>query len=114
MEKSNIAVIIGQRLRARRNELGYSQYQTSEKADVHPTYIGQLERGEKNATLESVEKISRALDIPMNELFANIGGTTAENKAAQNCYDMIVTLPIKEQEAIQLIIQEIIKYKKQM
>ena len=54
---SKIATIIGQRLRRRRQELGYSQELTSEKAGLHPTYIGQVERGEKNATIESIEKI---------------------------------------------------------
>ena len=53
---SEIATIVGQRLRLRRQELGYSQELTSEKAGLHPTYIGQVERGEKNATIESIEK----------------------------------------------------------
>ena len=54
---SEITTIVGQRLRLRRQELGYSQELTSEKAGLHPTYIGQVERGEKNATIESIEKI---------------------------------------------------------
>lgn len=47
MNSNSITVIIGQRLRIRRNQLGYSQNLTSEKADMHPTYVGQIERGEK-------------------------------------------------------------------
>lgn len=69
---SEIATIIGQRLRLRRQELGYSQELTSEKAGLHPTYIGQVERGEKNATIESIEKICIALDFPMEDLFNKI------------------------------------------
>lgn len=55
---SDIAKIIGQRIRNYRTQKGLSQEKLAELAGCHPTYIGQLERGEKNATLESVEKIS--------------------------------------------------------
>lgn len=52
----SIAKIIGDRIRAYRNQKGWSQEYLAEKADVHHTYIGQLERGEKNATIESISK----------------------------------------------------------
>ena len=57
---SDIAKIIGQRIRNYRTQKGLSQEKLAELAGCHPTYIGQLERGEKNATLESVEKIAKA------------------------------------------------------
>lgn len=43
----SIAKIIGDRIRAYRNQKGWSQEYLAEKAEVHHTYIGQLERGEK-------------------------------------------------------------------
>lgn len=49
-----------------------SQEELAHKASLHATYIGQLERGEKNATLESIEKITRALDITFEDLFRYI------------------------------------------
>ncbi|MCD7835561.1 MAG: helix-turn-helix transcriptional regulator [Lachnospiraceae bacterium] len=111
MNTSEITVIIGQRLRARRLELGYSQSLASEKADLHPTYIGQLERGEKNATIVSIEKLCTALDLPMEELFANIAAPSSPYRSAQKCYDLIVNQPIEEHERIYCIIEDIIKYK---
>ena len=54
----SIAKIIGDRIRAYRNQKGWSQEYLAEKAEVHHTYIGQLERGEKNATIESISKIA--------------------------------------------------------
>ncbi len=59
---SEIAKIIGQRIRNYRTQKGLSQEKLAELAGCHPTYIGQLERGEKNATLESVEKIASAIN----------------------------------------------------
>lgn len=108
---SEIATIIGQRLRQRRLDLGYSQELTSEKAGLHPTYIGQVERGEKNATIESIEKICVALDYPMEELFNKIVSSDSKYKTAQKCYDLIVSQPLDDQEMMYLLITDIVRYK---
>ena len=55
---SEIAKHVGNRIRSYRTQLGYSQERLAEISGCHPTYIGQVERGEKNPTLESVEKIA--------------------------------------------------------
>lgn len=49
-----------------------SQEQLAEFSDLHPTYIGQIERGEKNATIESIYKISTALKIPISTLLEKL------------------------------------------
>ena len=71
---SEIAKTVGQRIRNYRTQLGYSQEKLAELSGCHPTYIGQLERGEKNATLESIEKISSALGVTLSRLFEMMGG----------------------------------------
>lgn len=111
---SEIAKIIGQRLRHRRLELGYSQEVASEKAGLHPTYIGQLERGEKNATLESIEKVCIALEYPMEELFDKIIQIDKQASYAHECYNLIINQTPKEQEALLHIIKRVIAYKKMM
>lgn len=108
---SEIATIIGQRLRLRRQELGYSQELTSEKAGLHPTYIGQVERGEKNATIESIEKICTALDYPMEDLFNKIITTDSKCKTARKCYDLIISQPTDDQENLYILLEDIIRYK---
>lgn len=47
-----------------------SQEQLAEKADLSPTYIGNLERGEQNPTLTSTKKIAAALGVSLPELLA--------------------------------------------
>ena len=69
---SNIAKVVGQRIRNYRTQKGLSQDKLAELSGFHPTYIGQLERGEKNATLESIEKITSALQISLSTLFERI------------------------------------------
>lgn len=56
-----ISISFGNSVRMRRKALGLSQEQLAEKAKLHRTYIGMIERGEKNITLTNIEKIALAL-----------------------------------------------------
>ena len=51
------------------SSLGFSQEELAFRADLHRTYIGMIERAEKNITLLNVEKIANALEININDLF---------------------------------------------
>ncbi len=109
---SDIAKIIGQRIRNNRIKLHLSQEKLAELASCHTTYIGQLERGEKNATVESIEKISVALDLPLSKLFEMLGGSKKEeNNIALDCYEFISAKSKEEQEQIYKILIEMDKYK---
>jgi transcriptional regulator with XRE-family HTH domain len=107
-----ITKILGERLRAYRNKAGLSQEQLAEKAGLHATYIGQLERGEKNATIESIEKVARALELPFEILFEKIITSDSDNEIPAKCYEMINSLSQKEQQAIYEIINRMVEYKK--
>lgn len=109
---SDIAKIIGQRIRNYRTQKGLSQEKLAELAGCHPTYIGQLERGEKNATLESVETIASAMDISLSELFDKLGKSGGNNIAAK-CYDLVASKNEAEQKQLYKMLQEMDKYKNQ-
>ncbi len=109
---SDIAKIIGQRIRNYRTQKGLSQEKLAELAGCHPTYIGQLERGEKNATLESVERIASAMDISLSELFDKLGKSGSNNIAAK-CYDLVASKNEAEQKQLYKMLQEMDKYKNQ-
>ena len=59
----------GQRMRTLRKQKRLSQEDLAEKAGLHPTYVGGVERGERNPSFESVLKISEALGISPSQLF---------------------------------------------
>ena len=59
---------LGKVIRDRRRELGLSQEQFGELAGMHRTYVGMVERGEKNITLTNIVKVGQALEIPASEL----------------------------------------------
>jgi transcriptional regulator with XRE-family HTH domain len=69
ISKKEILIKFGERVREIRKEKGLSQEELSFKADLHRTYIGMIERAEKNITLVNIEKIANALDVSINDLF---------------------------------------------
>ena len=109
---SNIAKILGQRIRNYRTSKGLSQEKLAELAGCHPTYIGQVERGEKNVTVEGIEKISAALKVSLSELFEKLGSDEETEKSIPlECYELILAKTKAEQKQILCILTEIDKYK---
>lgn len=68
-EKSEILLFFGSNVRKFRVEKGLSQEQLAHLSDLHRTYIGMIERAEKNITLINIEKIADALGVDIKELF---------------------------------------------
>lgn len=66
---SEILIKFGNRVRELRKLKNLSQEELAFRADVHRTYIGMIERAEKNITLLNIEKIANALDVSINDLF---------------------------------------------
>ena len=108
---SEISRTIGERIRMYRTRKKLSQDALGELAELHGSYIGQLERGEKNATLESIEKVARALDVPFEVLFENIIGGGTQNEIPRKCYDLLTPLSTREQKAVLELIQKAMAYK---
>lgn len=61
-------VELGDRLRAFRTEAGLTQEGLADVSDLHWTYVGQVERGERNVTFRSLVRLARALDLPPGKL----------------------------------------------
>lgn len=68
-EHSRIVHDFGTTVRALREKRGISQEELGRLAKLHRTYIGMIERGEKNITLENIEKIAQALETPVCKFF---------------------------------------------
>ena len=64
-------------MRSIRKERGLSQEKLAEMCDLHRTYIGSVERGERNITIDNIERIAKALSIPISTLVTNNNDDTA-------------------------------------
>ena len=69
--KREILIKFGNKVRKERGKLELSQEELATKAGVHRTYIGMIERAEKNITLENIEKIAKALGLKLSDFFSD-------------------------------------------
>lgn len=62
----------GKALRKRRHQLGVSQEEFADLCGLDRTYVGGIERGERNLALVNIEKLARALKISLSDLFRSV------------------------------------------
>lgn len=112
---SEIAKIIGERLRTIRKEQGLSQESLAERAELHNTYISQVERGEKNLTLETLEKILIALDVTFEDVF-HLLQPSRGNRDTSTINTIVVrlnSLTASEQSDVLSVIETMLKWKRE-
>lgn len=66
--KGDLLASFGRQVRTLRQARNLSQEELAERARVHRTYVGMIERGEKNITLRNIAKLAGALKVPIHEL----------------------------------------------
>lgn len=72
MKKTSLAKLIGKAIRARREATGLSQDRFADVIDMHRAYFAAIERGEKNVTLPTLERVAKGLQIRMADLLRDI------------------------------------------
>ena len=60
--------VLGENIRSHRRKLGWSQIKLAEKSDLHHNYIGDIERGEENVSVDALMRIATALKVRLNDL----------------------------------------------
>lgn len=65
-----LRLLLARRIREERGRLGISQEELAERTGLHRTYIGSIERGERNVSIDNVERIARGLGIHAQELLS--------------------------------------------
>ena len=106
---SEIMTTVGKRIRKARKAKHLTMEQLAELCGLHPAYVGQLERGEKNASLSTIEKVACALNLSLTDLLANsdaITGTTKNIPA--DCRNIICTRPPQSHKVIYDLLKQTI------
>lgn len=69
MKATQTRLKFAKRVRELRNKSGLSQEELGFKANIHRTYIGSIERGEQNISIDNIDKLAKALKISVSKFF---------------------------------------------
>jgi transcriptional regulator with XRE-family HTH domain len=72
LKGQNYRKILGENIRTHRRRLKWSQEKLAEKAELHHNYIGDIERGEENVSVDALMRIAMALNVRLSELFRGL------------------------------------------
>ncbi|AIQ21312.1 transcriptional regulator [Paenibacillus sp. FSL H7-0357] len=103
----NLPENVGSRIRELRKAKGWTQEQLAEAASLHYSYIGGVERGDRNISLETLEKIIAAFQVPAIEVF-RFEDETEHRKALDEHMALISNKSVEEIAAITRVTREVI------
>ncbi len=72
MPLSDYRVLLGAAIRKQRKRVHLTQERLAEKADLHPNYIGRVERGEEHVSLIALRRIAKTLGVRVRDLVVDI------------------------------------------
>lgn len=80
---SDITIALGKRIRSLRQSKGWTQEQLAEYADLHVSYIVLLEKGANRATIETLDKLSKAFGLSISDLVQPLGEMRDDSMQSQ-------------------------------
>jgi CheY-like chemotaxis protein/DNA-binding XRE family transcriptional regulator len=89
--------MFGAAVRFRRDHLGISQEELAGRAGLHRTYISDVERGARNVSLESINRLASALEVPLSSLFLHLEEASSEKS---------LLAPLSQEELVEILIVE--------
>lgn len=79
----DLKTLLGMTIKTQRASLGISQKELAQRAGLHRTYISDLERGARNPSIESVEKLAGALQVSVSKLFESVGNGSGSQQMVE-------------------------------
>ena len=80
MATINLKTLLGMAIKTQRASLGISQEELAHRAGLHRTYVSDLERGARNPSIESIEKLAGALQVSVSNLFEGAGNGSSSRQ----------------------------------
>ena len=69
---SQLRRVLGDNIRSHRKRLEFSQETLAEKADLHPKYVSEVERGGRTISVDALNRIAKVLNVPLSQLFIGL------------------------------------------
>ncbi|MGN0394017.1 MAG: helix-turn-helix domain-containing protein [Coprococcus sp.] len=108
----NLSEIVGNNIRFHRTKQNMSQEELAEYSDLHPSYIGQLERGKKKPTVDTLYKISRGLKVPLSTILGGIDELDdTDDNYPYKCYLLVNEQSASNQIVLYELLRNVLKIK---
>jgi transcriptional regulator with XRE-family HTH domain len=105
----NARVLLGRRIRYLRKIKGMTQQKLGDEADMDYKYLGAIERGEKNPSIDNLAKIAAALNVDLHEIFIFEHETDDTKELKKKIDEMLKDASKKEYGTIYRVIKAILK-----
>jgi len=99
----------GKRVRELRKSQGLSQQKLALKTGLHYTYIGAVERGERNLSLQSMEKIAKGLKVNIVELFFSSESLPPEGQLIERIANLLRHQDLKVLQLVLKVVKAVIE-----
>src|SRR5881227_3613993 len=101
METQDVRKVFGAELRRRRKELGLSQEEFGERANLHRTYVSDVEAGKRNPSLQSMQRLASAVGASIGSVFGAVEGIAAgpTHGRAQESEKVVDILLVEDDES---------------
>lgn len=100
---SDLKKKLGERIRILRVTKGLTREQLSERSEIHANYIGQVERGEKNLTIETLQKLGAGLNVTLEELIRFLDPMERKDILGEIIEQLSARPPEDQQVALQIL-----------
>ena len=107
--KPDIYSALGLAIRAYRKKLAWSQEELGERAGLHPSYIGQIERGTKKISLLTLQKLAGALRVKISDLLQEKAPDISPSSWENRILGIIKDRPEEQQKKTFLILREALR-----
>ncbi len=107
--KNDIYAALGAAVRAWRRERGWSQEELGERAGLHPSYVGQVERATKKVSLTTIQKLAAALRVRISDLLAEKAPEASASTWEKRILGMVKDRPSDQQKRTYLILREALR-----
>jgi CheY-like chemotaxis protein len=83
---AELKLLLGNAIKEQRSALGISQEELASRAGLHRTYVSEVERGERNPSIASIEKLAQALEVSFTSLFDR----TSQDSGAREAVEILL------------------------
>ena len=108
-QKREITMAVAARIKYFRHVRDFSQEDLALRANINPAYFGQVERGLKCPTIDTLYKIARALDVPLPELLRTDALSTSSADNSIRMREILSRVPDEKMENVLNVIENIVE-----